>query len=706
MRRHHPDRTVELPVIAGPGHDPDPDPDSTAVLGVADRGHLGPTVQLPVLRREGPDRTEPALLRTGGAFAYQPALDGIRALAVAAVVLFHAGVAGISGGFLGVDVFFVLSGFLITSLLLNEHRSRGRIDLRRFWLRRARRLLPALLAVLLATVIAAHFRWQGDGDALRLLRTDAYAALAYVANWRMIFRGTGYVAATAAPSPLQHTWSLGIEEQFYLVWPLLVAAVLLLRRHARTVLIVVCGAGAVISQLLCAWFFRPADISRAYYGTDTRAQALLIGAALAAAVLVAPKAGRWASLAGLAGLAALVWLGHAASDQAAGLYHGGLTAAALATALLILAVTLRPGSFLARFLGLPPLVWLGRISYGVYLWHWPLFTFVNADDTGLSRWPLLAVRLAGTLAVAVVSYHLIEQPIRHGGLRRPLALTATAAAFTVIGFAIATATAVPPPAPATAAAPVIIAPAAPPATRHAVRQPGPMYRPGRPKNAGNQPRVTFFGDSVSWVIGDYLPDHPGMWTSDRAIQGCGIATLPDILQLGTPHTNYPGCTSWQKRWQKGVRADNPDVAVIELNRWELMDRKYEGRYQHVGDPDYDRYLSSQLAKAIGIAGSRGAAVVLLTAAYTHRAEKPDGGLYPEDQPSRVDAWNALLRTEAARTGATVLDLNRVVCPHGKFTWSVDGLRIRSDGLHYTPAGVQKLIAPWLLPKLAAIAYHG
>jgi hypothetical protein len=216
--------------------------------------------------------------------------------------------------------------------------------------------------------------------------------------------------------------------------------------------------------------------------------------------------------------------------------------------------------------------------------------------------------------------------------------------------------------------------------------------------------VTFLGDSVSWVIGAYLPAHPGMWTSNRAIQGCGIATLPDILELGTGHTNYPGCAAWQKRWQKGVDRDNPDVAVIELNRWELMDRKYHGRYQHVGDPDYDRYLTAQLDKAVGIAGSRGAAVVLLTAAYTHRAERPDGSLYPEDQPDRVDAWNRLLRAHAAaHPDETVLDLNPVVCPQGTFTWKVDHVRIRSDGLHYTPAGVQRIIAPWLLPKLAAIA---
>jgi peptidoglycan/LPS O-acetylase OafA/YrhL len=700
----------------------------TAELPAVRRAEAAETVILPPVRRAGPEETVvlPAV-RGGGAFAYRPALDGIRALAVTAVVLFHAGVPGIGGGFLGVDAFFVLSGFLITSLLLTEHRSRGRIDLRRFWIRRARRLLPALLAMLLATVVAGHFLLDGDG--LGLLRTDAYAALGYVANWRMIFRGTGYVAATAAPSPLQHTWSLGIEEQFYLLWPLVVAAVLALAaRHGRTVLIVLCGAGAVASELLCGYLFRPADISRAYYGTDTRAQALLIGAALAGLLAyggrsgrrgsgddgLASRTGRWAAFAGLLGLAGLVVLWHTASDQAPWLYHGGLTAAAVATALVIAAVTGRPGSLLARLLGLAPLVRLGRISYGVYLWHWPLFTFVTTADTGLSRWPLLATRLAGTLAVAVVSYHLIEQPIRHGvlgrRLRRGLPIAVTAAALTVMVFAVTTATAVPPPPPATAAAPVVIAPfASPPAahgrTSEPVRNPAPIDRPGRPKDAGREPRVTFFGDSVSWVIGDYLPGHPGMWTSDRAIQGCGIATLPDILQLGTPHTNYPGCTAWAKRWQKGVRADEPDVAVIELNRWELMDRRYHGRYQHVGDPDYDQYLTTQLDKAVGIAGSGGAAVVLLTAAYTHRAERPDGGLYPEDQPARVDAWNALLRAEAARhpDKITVLDLNKIVCPDGKFTWKVDGLRIRSDGLHYTPSGVQKIIAPWLLPKLAAVA---
>jgi len=221
---------------------------------------------------------------------YYPALDGIRAFAVAAVVLFHAGVTGVSGGFLGVDTFFVLSGFLITSLLLTERLRTGRIGLTAFWMRRVRRLIPGLLVMLAATVMTGHYLL--DGDELGLLRTDALAALGYVANWRMIFRGTGYVAATAIPSPLQHTWSLGIEEQFYLLWPVLVAGLLgwLAVRKARWILAICCAVGAIASAWLCAHLYQPDSISRAYYGTDTRAQALLVGAALAA-VLAPATAG-------------------------------------------------------------------------------------------------------------------------------------------------------------------------------------------------------------------------------------------------------------------------------------------------------------------------------------------------------------------------------------------------------------------------------
>ncbi|NUT08130.1 MAG: acyltransferase family protein, partial [Hamadaea sp.] len=273
---------------------------------------------------------------------YQPPLDGVRALAVLAVLLFHAGVRQLPGGFLGVDAFFVLSGFLITSLLLGELRRTGKIALGAFWLRRARRLLPALLAMLI--VVALFARTLAAGEELGLVRGDALAALAYVANWRMIYRGTDYFAQTSAPSPLQHTWSLGIEEQFYLCWPVLVIALIVFaprlvpgarsrpqhepqpspqngpqpspqhepqpspqngaqprrlpspqgrtrpgsadrgQRIGRGVLLALVLVGALVSAVVAAVLYRGDDIGRAYFGTDTRAQALLVGCALALAL--------------------------------------------------------------------------------------------------------------------------------------------------------------------------------------------------------------------------------------------------------------------------------------------------------------------------------------------------------------------------------------------------------------------------------------
>jgi hypothetical protein len=255
-----------------------------------------------------------------------------------------------------------------------------------------------------------------------------------------------------------------------------------------------------------------------------------------------------------------------------------------------------------------------------------------------------------------------------------------------------------------AAAAAIGAPSAAAPTGPAL--PPPMKRAGR--LPGDQPRVDFFGDSVSWTLGTYLPDHPGLDVHVPAIQGCGITLLSDILELGTPHALYPNCPQWPSLWRAAVDSDDPDVAVILLDRWEFMDAKLQGTYQHVGQPAFDAYLTGQLDQALGIVTSRGARVVLLTAPYTHRAENPSGGLYAEDQPARTDAWNALLRAEAAKrpSTVTVLDLNRVVCPQGAFTWSIGGVKVRSDGLHFTPDGVHKIIAPWLLPQLTQLARTG
>ena len=270
-------------------------------------------------------------------FGYRPALDGMRALAVLAVLLFHGGVSWLPGGFLGVDAFFVLSGFLITSLLLAEHTRTGDIRLGAFWIRRARRLLPALVLVVVAVVLA--YRDLLADHELSLLRGDALAALGYLANWRMIYRGDDYFTRSSTPSPLQHAWSLGIEEQFYLLWPLIVVALLLLTRTlsrtvpARRVLLALCVAGAATSAVAAAVLYRPLDVNRAYFGTDARAQALLIGCAVA--VLLSRRLPRtWLprSALGVAGLLVIGWLWSHADGNAAWLYRGGFALGGIAVA--------------------------------------------------------------------------------------------------------------------------------------------------------------------------------------------------------------------------------------------------------------------------------------------------------------------------------------------------------------------------------------
>src|SRR6478609_4461194 len=267
-----------------------------------------------------------------------PALDGVRAVAVVAVLAFHGGLPGARGGFLGVDAFFVLSGYLITALLLAEWtRSGGRIDLAAFWGRRARRLLPALLVVVAAVAVGG--RMLLPPEEVRLLRGDGIAALLYVANWRMILRGGDYFAQTAAPSPLEHTWSLGIEEQFYLAWPLVLCAVLWSRRRGGgvrrrlRVLVAVCVGGAAVSTVALARAYTVDDPGRAYYGTDTRGAALLVGAGLAALLATRDRGGTgpgrwWRTTLGALAAAAAVALGWAATHVSGadhGLYRGGMT---------------------------------------------------------------------------------------------------------------------------------------------------------------------------------------------------------------------------------------------------------------------------------------------------------------------------------------------------------------------------------------------
>lgn len=349
---------------------------------------------------------------------YLPALDGVRALSVVAVVLYHLDNDHMIGGYLGVEVFFVVSGYLITGLLLTERTHRGHVDLAHFWLRRARRLLPAVVALIVAVCLYALAFARGD---VAGFRGDGVASLLYVQNWWAIASDESYFAAFGRPSPLRHLWSLAIEEQFYLFWPVVVA-VFMHRLGGRRLLIGATIVAVVASVALMASVADIADLDRAYYGTDTRAFGLLAGAVLAMVWRPGPsleERGVPIPMIGLdvaAGLAvvALVWQFEFRSEFDSITFPWAFVWVDLATLLAIMSAA-TAGSAVARAMGARPLAELGKRSYSIYLWHWPVFVFLRpGQELPLEGALADGVRIAIALALAEVSYRRVEQPFRDG----------------------------------------------------------------------------------------------------------------------------------------------------------------------------------------------------------------------------------------------------------------------------------------------------
>jgi peptidoglycan/LPS O-acetylase OafA/YrhL len=343
---------------------------------------------------------------------YQPALDGIRGVSVAMVLLFHGGFTWMTGGYVGVSVFFTLSGFLITGLLLAEHRNTGRVSMGRFYARRVRRLMPASLLCLAGIAVAAAF---GEFGGLPHVRRDVLAALLQVANWNALRNGTSYadlVARTAGQlGPVDHFWSLSVEEQFYWLWPAIGGLLIFRLRKQRAVngtLVALALAGIVAAPVIAhVW-----GENAAYWATPARLGEILVGAALAALVTDRARERRWLGWVGLGALALIVVTAVTWPSSGGPAYHGWFGVFALASAAVILGA--QPDGPLKSVLSIGPLVHLGRISYGVYLYHWPIFAMLTGTRVGIGGWWLFAIRIAVTMAVAECSFHLLEQPIRRG----------------------------------------------------------------------------------------------------------------------------------------------------------------------------------------------------------------------------------------------------------------------------------------------------
>ena len=579
----------------------------------------------------------------GRRLPYLPALDGIRGLSVAAVLAFHAGPGGLSGGFLGVSTFFTLSGFLITSLLFAEVQSTGGIRLAEFWTRRFRRLMPAAILTLLG--VALYGALAADPRQLWRLRADGLASLFYYANWQLLFSGQAYEELFGRPSPVQHFWSLSIEEQFYLVFPLLFLALCRVAGGSRARLAGALAALAAGSLALTAWLHQPEMAStRVYYGTDTRAAELLVGAVLALALAPlretsARRAPAWLTLLGAAGLGATGWLWATATPASGWLFEGGLGAVALASAAVIAAASF--GGPVARLLAFEPLRLLGVISYGVYLIHWPVYLSLDAKTTGLAPAALLALRVGVTVALAAVSYRLVERPIRSGRwlprfqiwMAAPVGLAAAAAALLVVTQNLVV----------------------PRTVQHPLIGGRPMPPPLRTPAGAELPRVIVFGDSVASTLGDGLvrwgrhARRANVW--NLASYGCGLTHGGGAIDNTNAFGGETRCGRGVDWWRIQLRAFRPQVVFVMAGLWDLRDRRlpqWTQRYAP-GDPIFDAWLLGEFELALDTLAADSARIVWLT--YPCISPDPGAGIVLGP-----------LGNTAALEPARLVHLNRTLLP--------------------------------------------
>jgi peptidoglycan/LPS O-acetylase OafA/YrhL len=663
-----------------------------------------------------PSRPDPAR----PSIPFLPGIEGLRGLALLAVLLYHNGFSWAQGGFLGVSTFFTLSGFLITLLLIWEFSTSGRIGLRSFWSRRYRRLMPASLLCLAGVVVfGATVATPGQ---VASLRGDVIASLAYVANWRFIVTGQSYANLFQAPSPVLHFWSLAIEEQFYLVFPVVLVVAFKLSHGSRRVVFAVLSVASLLSLASMLFLFSHGhDVTRVYYGTGTRALELLLGALLAM-VLAHPsgfvlRVPHWAwEVAGLVGAVVVGCLWVTTRQTDSWLYQGGLAGYAVMSCLLIVAA-IRRGPLRAA-LSIPVLRWLGGISYGAYLFHWPIFLWLTPARTGLGLWPLFGLRLAVTLGAAVASARLLETPVRQRRFPtrvRPSVLSGAVVGVIVVALVVVTAgpqtglisfaAPVSPALPRATDPPTTVAPTAPASTTPGGVITAPMAAPVA-LPAGQSPRVLIFGDSAALTLGDGLvhwgPSTGKLQVWDAGKLGCPVGRGGAIRYEGQVIQDYGYC-DWTATLPQEISQTQPHVILVMFGVWDVADRQIPGdpTWRAIGDPVYDQWLRGQISDAIDTMTAQGASVVWLTQPYIRDGLTTGAkGPFPEESHARMDKLNQMIReVVATKPRAQVLDLaaHMRTLPEGEMS-----LTDRPDGIHWTRAAALAL-APWLGTSIINVA---
>jgi peptidoglycan/LPS O-acetylase OafA/YrhL len=645
------------------------------------------------------------------------ALDGMRGVAVLLVLLFHFKIGPFRGGFVGVTVFFTLSGFLICSRTLTEVGRSGGFAVKDFFERRIRRLAPAAILCILVVVIATHL--IGTREQRASIGGDAIGALANVANWRFLVDGTSYTDLFAAPSPLNHFWSLAIEEQFYLFFPVAVWLLLKLPRRVRAMGV------ALLASLALEWSAHAASsagtYNRFYYGSDARMSELLIGviAALALSYWRIPLhrpagAQRFTvTLLGAAALATIVIGAMTYRNGAPSYQHGGGVIIALATAVLIIG-GLEGSNGVARLLSARWLVWVGKVSYGAYLYHWPIFALSGKHWGPLHGLSLGLAQLALSLLLAGLSFRFLESPIQRrrfapvrpvlmrNWLRALAGVAVLAIALSLVnpvkgapkfsqtasqsGSQTGTGT-------SGATVPGLNVPAA------AATKPGTAVAP---TNAAVRPlRVLVTGDSTARVMANalvrYQNAHPkALQVLDLSLPGCPI-TPTDLIRnyQGEAGQNVSLCAGWQTTFASRIKAFKPDVSAVFLSVMEQTDqRRMSGDWDNLLDPTYRAYQEAAFIKFADLLGSTGAPVFWADAPYVKfQIDLP----WLSDSATRTDMLNQMYRDIAAKDSKITLASYAVKL--NKPGHVVD-TSVRPDGIHMTDAYASKVADTWLLPSLA------
>jgi peptidoglycan/LPS O-acetylase OafA/YrhL len=620
------------------------------------------------------------------------ALDGLRGLAVIAVLFFHAG--KLQGGFLGVDLFFALSGFLITSLLLTEVDLIGRVRLIAFWGRRFRRLLPAVLLLLVAVTVITTLVASVPERAATL--NDGPWAQAYVANWHAIAGHRDYWASFELPRMFGHLWSLAIEEQFYFVWPLVVGLIAWRSRHVHRTVIAVCVVASLASLLWMIRLFDPADPTRVYIGTDTRASSLLLGALFAAAPLRSAairytarigNAFSWTA-AVILGIIGLSWF-MVNGPSSTWLFHGGLFIHSLLSALLVAGCAARPDATASRWIGWAPLRVTGVLSYSLYLWHWPVYALLSPQRTGMSGWPLITLRIAVAFAAAAISKVLVEDPVRF----RAMWARGRQGVATLVGVSLAVAVfwvVVPHPQTAPAAfsldqfasttlAPATVAPATVAPATVAVDNTSSAATPSSAAVSTTiaattttvaallapTTRVLMVGDSIAFDV----------WPAVASAMFAGKISIGGYVSPGAGllDNRYDSTTEINQK----VIDFHPDLVLYEGSLWDFGTAE-------VQRAAYERFADFVLGQGARLA---------LISIPPLRADHQD--------PANLGSLTGIMRDIAAEHPGQVIFLNSDEVWGPVFTQDVNGDKVperKPDGVHVCPSGAA-MYAIWLTSEL-------